>query len=410
MRRKTELITAGSLELLAVALANWQALAGVRTDEAKYLLNIPYPHPPLLRWLMSLTESLACQEFLWRLLLATLMVQAVWLVWDMTSPERSGAESKGHLEDRILVCATWLLSSAVLTMAGAVMLSPIIAMQALVLLWLRSKPDLCRKIPGWIGFFWLAMVFTSFQGILFAPLVWSVLKHSRFSRPKMLTVIAGPCVLLALWTLSNPLALATMAIHGNDGAKTGLEEHLLRTLKLWIIGGAGILSAVGTWGIVRSKDWTLIATLVLVLVYVTASVPYPFYAILFTPIFVGGIRNIFLGRRHPHAFPLLACFVFATAIITWFIRLPQTPDPSRSVMAAIAAEPIPEAIEGGSVLISGTFGHQWQYESRLKIRRYKPEFTKDARAVVCLAACAPMFDTSNWKRLPGLMIETWVRK
>lgn len=402
MRRKTELIIAGALQMLAIALANWQSIAGVRTDEAKYLLNIPYPHPPLLRWLLSLTENIAGHDFLWRLLLATLMVQAVWLIWDMTKAF--------HLEDRIFVCGAWLLSSAVLTMAGAVMLSPVVAMQALVLLWLRTKPELCRKIPGWIGLFWLAMVFTSFQGALFFPIVWDIFQRSRVSLPKKLIKTFAPCALLVLWSLSNPLALATMVIHGNDGAKTGLGEHLFGTLRLWIVGGAGIVSAVGTWGAIRSKDWPLITTLVLVLTYVTASVPYPFYAILFTPIFIGGLRNMFLGRRHPHAFPLLASFVFATIIITWFLRLPQTPDPSRSVMVAIAIEPVPEAIKNGSVLISGTFGHQWQYESRLKIRRYKPEFAKDARAVVCLAACTPMFDTSAWRRLTMLSVETWVRK
>ncbi len=196
-----------------------------------------------------------------------------------------------------------------------------------------------------------------------------------------------------------------MVIHGNDGAGAGIIEHLLGTAKLWIVGGAGVISAVGTYGILKSKDRALIGSLILVTAYVTVSVPYPFYAILFTPLFVAGVWKLFSGRRHPHAFPLLACFVFASAIITWFVQPPREPGPAREVMTAVMSE-----TNSGSVLISGSFGHEWQYESHMPIRRYKPEFVNGATAVVCLSKCEPMFKTSGWKRLSKLTIETWVRK
>ena len=78
MRRALIII---GLEGYALALAWIQSLGGVRTDEAKYLLDIPYPHPPLMRWVLNLTEGFTYQEMLWRMIFATLLVQAVWLVY-----------------------------------------------------------------------------------------------------------------------------------------------------------------------------------------------------------------------------------------------------------------------------------------------------------------------------------------
>jgi len=48
-----KLIAAVALQIYALLLAGVQLLGGVRTDEAKYLLNIPYPHPPLARFLQA---------------------------------------------------------------------------------------------------------------------------------------------------------------------------------------------------------------------------------------------------------------------------------------------------------------------------------------------------------------------
>lgn len=404
MRLKTEWSIAGGLELLAIVLAQWQALGGVRTDEAKYLLSIPYPHPPFLRTVISWTEFLPFQEMFWRLLLATLMVQAVWLLWDMTRSH--------HLEDRMVVCAGWLLSSAVLVQTGSIVLAPVIALMALMLLWLRSRPEIAGRMPALIALFWLAMVMTAYQGVLFLPLAWSVLRRAEKSLAMTLLSVVGPIVLLALWTLSNPLALATMVIHGSDGAVTSLADHLLGTAQLWIVGGAGIVSLVGTYGILRSRDWALIGSLVLVAAYVTTSVPYPFYAVLFTPLFAGGVWALFSGRRHPHAFPILACAVFASAIVTWFSQPLRHPGPAREIMTAIdvAVGTSRAGMNAAPVLIAGFFGHEWQYESRLPIRRYKPAFAQDAAAVVCQQPCEPMFTTAGWRRLNDVPVETWIRK
>ena len=427
MRLKRGLIIGTCLELFAIVLANWQALGGIRTDEAKYLLNIPYPHPPLMRWIFSMTESLApvgsgFQEMLWRLLLATLLVQAVWLVWDMTSPDRSGGASKGHMEDRMMVCAGWLLSAAVLTQAGTIAMAPIMAVQALALLWLRTRPVIVGRFPAWIGLGWLATVFTSYTGVLLFPLAWDALRRAKISRGETAVYVFGPVALLALYTLTNPLIPAIMLVHGNEGTGTGFATQTLGFARLWLIGGSAVASAVGTWGIVTGRDRPLLFSALLVSAYVFFSITPWYYAILFAPLFVGGLRNVFHERRHPHAFPLLSCLLFSSAIIVWFWQPQRAAGPARETMQAIAAlqdsdEPVPpfEALNGsraeaGTVLIAGSFGHEWQYESRGAIRRYRLELVKDATAIVCLNACDPMFDTSGWRRVPGVPAETWVRK
>ncbi|NOS67848.1 MAG: hypothetical protein HOO67_05815 [Candidatus Peribacteraceae bacterium] len=402
MRRKTELIIAGCLELLAVALAKWQALGGVRTDEAKYLLNIPYPHPPLMRWLMSMTEMLPFQEMFWRLLLATLIVQAVWLVWDLTNPERSGAKSKGHLEDRMMICAGWLLSSAVLVGAGSILLAPVMALQTLVFLWLQTRSDVSKKMPAAIALFWLATVFTTYTGVLLFPLVWNILRRGGCTIAQTALYVFGPVVLLFLYTLTNPLALAIILVHRDEGLRTGLAAQAMGFGTLWIIGGAGVASAVGTWGILRSRDKALLLSFILVCAYCFFSITPRYYAVMLTPFFVAGLWKIFHARRHPHAFPLLGCLICASAVITWFVQPIRTPVVAREVMSAASGS--------GTVLISGPFGHEWQYESRSEVRRYRPEFTKDAAAIVCLNPCEPMFDTSGWKQLKDLPVEAWVRK
>ncbi len=396
MHVRKEWSIAGILQLIAIFLATEvQTLAQVRTDEAKYLLNIPYPHPPLLRWVMSLTEALPFQEVFWRLLLATLLVQAVWLIWDMTRSM--------HLEDRIMVCAGWILSSAVLTQAGSIMMAPVTALQALVFVWLMTRPELVKKYPAGIALFWLASLFTAYQAVLFAPLAWTVLRRGGQSRMKSALFVMGPMALLALYTLTSPLVLGAFLLKGNGDVRIATRMHDL--LGLWAVGGAVIASAVGTWGILKSKNLGLMGSLVLVCAYLLLPPAHPYYAILFTPLFVAGLFHLFHGRKHPHAFPMLACLLFATALVTWFARPETVPGPARSVMQAVDA-----SSGSGVILIYGSFGHEWQYESHTVIRRYTPESVKDAKAIVCLETCDPPFNTSGWKRVAGVEVETWVRK
>jgi hypothetical protein len=398
MRRKTELIIATGLQMVAFAFVSWHALSGVLTDEAKYLLDIPYPHPPLIRFVMSMTDALPFQETFWRLILATAMVQAVWLVWDMTR------ESK-HLEDRMVVCAGWLLSSAVLVQGGTILMAPIIALEALVFVWLMTKPaTFAARNAALIALLWLATLFTAYQGILLLPLAWGALRHAGLDRRKILWCIVLPIGLLALYSFSNPFSLATMLIRGDQGVSMTLGKRLLGLGTLWVIGGAGLVSAVGTWGIIQSKDRALQGAFVLLCAFLFFSIAPAYYAILFTPLFVAGMKHLFHGRHHPHAYPLLAILVFASAVVTWFVQPEVTPTTARLVMQAIEARG-----HSGSVVINGSFGHEWQFESTLPVVRFRPEFTKDAQGVVCLQPCTG-FNKIDWKLIPNVPAEAWIRR
>ena len=101
---------------------------------------------------------------------------------------------------------------------------------------------------------------------------------------------------------------------------------------------------------------------------------------------------------------MLACLAFGCAIVTWFAQPVRTPGPARETLQAIGGT------GSGTVLIQGSFGHEWQYESRDEIRRYRPELVRLAKAIICLNACEPMFNTTGWKRVPDAPVETWMRK
>lgn len=397
MRRRT-LTIAGCLELLAIALAHWQALGGVRTDEAKYLLNIPYPHPPLMRWIFSATEWIPFHEMFWRVILASLLVQGVWLVWDLCRDLRP--------QDRAAASVGWLLSSALLLQAGSVMLSPVAAVQALCWLWLRRRPDIIKHWPLVTGLFWTATVFSSFQGIFFAPLAWHAFRRGGLPRKTAALYVWGPIVLLGLWAMTNPLALATIIIHKNEGVIKTVAERLLGLGKLWAVGGGLIGSLFGTWGILVSRDRMLQASFALVCLYILGSVPYPFYAILFTPLFVGGMIALFHQKRHPHGFPLVSALVAGSMVVTWLVKPAMDPSTARLTMKEIDTYGHDMRI----ILISGSFGHQWQYETRATVRRYLPQLAQGADGIVCLNPCSPMFRIGTWKRLIDAPVETWVRR
>src|SRR3989338_1752916 len=165
------------LELLAILLAWLQSLGGVRTDEAKMLLNIPYPHPPLLRWIVSQTEALPFQEMLWRVLLASIVVQAVWLVWDMGRDLPRGA--------RMVAAGAWLLSAAVLAQAGSITTALVTAVWGLVFCWFFVRLELETPSPRgreyipWVTLLWLFSLFTAYQAVLYVPILIAVILRLR---------------------------------------------------------------------------------------------------------------------------------------------------------------------------------------------------------------------------------------
>jgi hypothetical protein len=396
--RIRRLIEIGCLELFALLLANWQALGGVRTDEAKYLLNIPYPHPPLMRFVFSLTEGLPFQEMFWRIVLASVLVNGIWFVWDMFRESR--------LEDRASACVAWLLASAVLVQAGAIMLSSVAAIQALAWLWLRRRPELVQKYPLFVAMFWLATLFSSFQGVLLLPLAWSAFRRGKYSRSMSAAYVLAPLVLLGLWAMSNPLALATILIHKDQGVMLTITDRLVGYGKLWIVGGGLIGSIFGTWGLLRTTDRMLQLSFVLLSAYVLTSIPHPYYAIFFTPLFIGGLHELFRAKRHPHGFPLLAALVAGSALVTWWSRPPTEMSTARLTMEQVEKFH-PDA---KAMMINGSFGHEWQYETSATVRRYSPEFAAGSDVIICIKDCLPMFPTDGWKILADAPVQTWVRR
>ncbi|MDO8648469.1 MAG: hypothetical protein Q7R81_01670 [Candidatus Peregrinibacteria bacterium] len=395
MRRLNALI---SLEIYALVLTAVQLIGGVRTDEAKYLLNIPYPHPPLVRTLLSWTEFLPFQECLWRFLFASLLAQAVWLVWDL-------GRGLGRRE-RMFLSACWLLASGVLLQAGGIYLVCFTALQALCFLWLVARMPSTGKYAGWVALLWLASLFTAYQAALFLPLVCAYFLRAKISWEERIAYVCLPPLLLILYSLSNPLSIASMFIHGGRDLNSSIPMRALGTLRVWMLGGSLLLSIAGTIGIFWSKRWELILSFLLVSAYVALS-RYDYYMVLFTPFFIVGLAVLLKNRALPKVIinagiPLL---VIATIITVFFFPPILKRDPSRAVMRSIASER-----RGDEVLIAGSFGHQWQYESTLPVRSYSPNWLPHARAVICLQPCGDMAMHEGWVRKEESGVEVWGRE
>ena len=382
------------LECLAVALAFARGLSGVRTDEAKYLLNIPYPHPPLGRWILWHTEPLPFQEMLWRVLLASLLVHAVWIVWDI-GHDLSRAQ-------RWTLVAGWLLSAGVITQAGSILMAPITALLALVFLWCAVRPAILHHGSGWTGLLWLASVFTAYQAVLFLPLVWSTLRKGGYSRALTAAITLMPIMLLALYTLANPLAFASIAGLGGDIGTIVPMHRLFELLRILLIGGSGAFAVLGIAGAVRSR--ALAATLAFLMLYTLASHAHEYYAVLFVPLFVGGAREYFTHASR--TILVLPAVVLCGVLVTTAVYAIPPPSPARAVLHALR-----EKTSGGIVLIAGPFGHEWQYEGSFDIRRFEAQLLPRAEAVVCLQACPGVESWSEeWEKLENVPGDVWVKQ
>lgn len=387
------------LEAYAIGLAWLHALAGVQTDEAKYLLNIPYPHPPLLRSIMGATASWPLQEMLWRVLLATLVVQAVWFVWDMARGLPRYA--------RIAVCAVWLLSPSVLLQGGTVMFGPVTAVTALVMLWLllRQKQGMHLAPETW-GLLWAVALLVAYQGVTVLPLVVAGAWRSDGPVFRKAAAVVLPLILVSLVTLTNPLAVATMIIHADEGARMTFAEHAQGAAVLWITAGAWIASLLGTLGLLVRPRWEVLGAFGLTCLFVLGSAPFPFYGILFLPFLVEGVRNAFIAfPRKLRAIPLtfIACFIAGGLWLQPWDRISTDPSPARTVMWSLGSD-----LSEGTIAIAGSFGHQWSYESPLPVVRYVPGKLDGVSAIVCLNDCDI---PAGWNATyyEGIGITAWTR-
>lgn len=401
MRR---LIILLGLQGYAVLLALVQARGGVRTDEAKYLLDIPYPHPPLARTLFHTLEGWEYQEFFWRVVLATLLIQAVWLVWS--------ASRTLSARDRLTACGMWLFSAPVILQAGSIMLAPLTALQGLVLVWLYLRRDIViHRYAGWLSIFWGLSLFTAFQALLFAPLVVALYRRLRLPLWFQAFCIAGPFMLLLLFILGSPQTAAGFLLLRGDNAGQGILDRFGGVLMVLLTAGSLWGTVLGMVGLLRRGNSALLWTFGLLAAYVLVSY-HEYYAVLFLPIIAVGMI-LLLRRWSPHPLIVLAPLLLGTVVLAGPHILSVPSNPARDVMQAIAARTMT-----GSILIAGNFGHQWQYESGLPIFRYRPKLLPGAQAVVCLTACPEVSETQQppsrgaalWRKMEGMDVEVWVRQ
>ena len=388
MRR---LIAVAGMQAYAFALAFAQSRNGVRTDEAKYLLDIPYPHPPLARWFLGLFDGFAWQEFGARVLFATLMAQAAWLVWDM------GRALK--LPARVCLCALWLGSAAFVLQAGTVMMAPLTALQALVFLWWLSKPREALPATATVALFWLATLFTALQGVLLAPLAVAVLRLKGASWGTVAWYVGAPLVLVALYAVGNPLVMASFGLQAGKDAASTFAERGAGLLWILALAGSGVGAVVGVAGLALKRHWFILASFALFAAYVFLG-RFEYYTILFLPFFVTGAKH--LWRRAPvlaapSAVLLLAC----TALLLAFHRPLLAPrSPARYVLRQLPAS--------GTVLLEGSFGHEWQYEASpgQRLLLYSAQVDSAADVAVCFDRCEALAD-AGWMELEGGLANTW---
>ena len=384
------------LQAYAVLLALYQGLGSVRTDEAKYLLDIPYPHPPLARFIIDLTESFDHQEMLWRILLATLLVQCVWIVVHM---------ARGLSREYILTIAgLWIFSASVLFQSGSIMMAPITAVQGLLFVWTLYEVQSGKwKVQSGvlIACLWLASLFTAYQAVLYAPIVLAIFLRLKVPLTKIIFAMGIPVVLVLLYTVTNPLALASFLNAGGQNMQVPFLDTVQNVLGAWLWAGSGVLSVIGVIGMIRSKHFALIGSFVLVFLFLLTSYR-PYYAVLFTPLLIGGVV------LHPSVLrksaTLLALHIVISVWIFAQTTLSFAPSVARTVMQSIEDVPV-----SGSVLINGSFGHEWQYESTSPVMRYSPALLSKAKAVVCLESCIGI-QKYHFFQVGNIGQEVWVRK
>lgn len=400
MRQHKILTAVLLLEVLALVLAYVQYSGGLVSDEAKYLLSIPYPHPPFLRSLLGWSSAMSGHEYVWRFIFASALLQAVWFVWDLgdvlTRPRR------------IALAASWLFSAAVILQSGTIIMTTGAAISGLIFLWWTLHPAPPKK-PSMIACLWLIALFTAYQSALFAPLVLSALLRFEKSRLRIFFYFCIPIALLCLYSLTNPHVLTLMFHLSAQDAVMSWATRFSNIAWIFIVAGSGFLSFIGALGILSSVRLDLVTAFGLVLGYVVLSSA-SYYAILFTPLLVGGLFLVFCKRRLKASVFVAVQATCATVIV--FLSFPTMREtPARAEIRALSSYQLT-----GALLIDGFFGHDWQYESPFPVRRFSQGLSAAAEAkagiFVCTKpdGCDEDINDELWTRLPNVPLPTWVRK
>ena len=168
----------------------------------------------------------------------------------------------------------------------------------------------------------------------------------------------------------------------------------------WLTSGSVVLSIAGVVGIVRSKNYALLGSIALVFLFLMTSFR-GYYAILFLPLLIGGV--IAYPAVLKKSASLLALQIVVSVWMFAHASLAFYPSPARTVMTMVN-----QLQSEGIVLISGSFGHEWQYESEGTVMRYTPSLLSKAKAVVCLDAC-PGVSGYGFYQIENTAQEVWVR-
>lgn len=411
------------LQAYAVVFALWQNMNGVRSEEAISLLNIPSRDPPLIRTILHRTEFITWGDFFWRIVFATLLIQAVWFIY-----ETAHGLSKKF---RLLLCGAWLFSASLILNAGTVTTTQLTALQALLFILLltmeqdtktgglltrfkryikaEKEPSAImhflhdvlhgndERLAFLVGSLWLLSLFTSFSIILFFPIVVLLLLRSDTPHWKKILYFWSPVFLLIAYTLRNPL-LAAHALHllSSQDPSIPLLHHLSFGISMWAIGGGLAVSILGTWGIIALRRRELLASLLLVFAASVFS-PTASESILFLPLFIGGAYFLFHQKKYTiHPIIVSAgALVMMVYIVVFFPRL--RPNVARDILAHI-----PMHDSTASILLVGPYTYEWSYYSLLPVIRYSEKLKNPiADYMICVQACPEQLKT-GMTRMKGI--------
>lgn len=391
------------LETYAFFLTHMQMLHGVRTDEAKYLLNIPYPHPPGARTIFGLLSGVEGHEFFVRFFLATLLVQSVWFLWPCVKRIAAGAE--------LVSCAFWLASGGIVFQAGTAMVSVLNAWQGLVLLALALRSDristlsYAPSIYFSVGLFWLWSLFTGYQAFLYVPLILTIYHRSKLSLWQQALYVFTPIFLLTLYSFSNPLALVRMVGTAEKDVGLTLGERVMIFGRLWWIAGSGLLSLIGTWGVLRSRRLDLIGAFLLLSSFIFLSNS-PYYAILLTPLLLGGAFFLRSTRQH-----LVSALLLSIGVpVMFLVNVASSPPLVQNVARDVGDFLRTSGINNDSALIVGTFGHEWQYYVPVYPVLYTETLEDTSQEVVICRMECPMSVIRGRELISEEPVEVWVTR
>ncbi len=391
------------LEVIACFAVYIHLKSGVLTDEAKYLLSIPYPHPPAVREMMAWTKGWEWQEWFWRLVFASMMIQSIWLF--------ASAQIMQEKKLMSIIALCFLFSPAIFLQSGTIMLVVPAAAFGMLMVCALLHPSKTTKIPTILfGILWLFALLSVYHNILFAPLVWSAMHASQGTVREKKICFYGPILLLILYSLSHPLALASMIGVTKTHTSLGLMARGWQIAHTVLLGG-GVLTLTGIIGAILQKNRPLLLSLFATLALIFLS-PQNYYAILLVPSLLAG--TLFLLKQEKAKPKILLALHIPLSILIITQNFPsQAPSVARETMAWLSTN---QQMTDALILIDGPFGHEWQYYSPLPLRKFSPtlrlEVEKQSQLLICTkqTSCESDIDETLWKRKTGATLEVWERK